>query len=201
MFRSILRMNVATAITAKTAASRAMSAATGKAYPAAMAETLDKMGFASYLWLTETQMKSVGLAVSPAQKDKGFNAKGDFSGFVLYNAEQTTDPAKVEALKGRMVATNALNGKKMKGKRASALTASASKFPTNEWVSDWDVKNLPLALKPNATPVSVTYKVRDNADGKESVTEREVTTVFFNVADVANPRAVANAAKMYKEQK
>ena len=100
MFRSFLRMNVATATTAKTAASCAMSAAIGSAYPAAMAETLDKMGFASNLWLTERQTKAVGLAVSPAQKDKGFAAKfKDGVDYMIYNAEQTTDPAKVGTLK------------------------------------------------------------------------------------------------------
>ena len=71
MFRSILRMNVATATTAKTAASRAMSAATGKAYPAATAETLDKMGFASNLWLTLDQVTVACWAMGG--NTRGFN--------------------------------------------------------------------------------------------------------------------------------
>ena len=196
MFRSILRMNIAKA----TAAPRAMSAATGMPYPAAMAQTLDKFPFASNLWLTEAQMKSVGLAVAAAQKDKGYITTGKI-GFTLYNAEQTTDPAKVEALKGRMFATNALSGKKFEGSDiATGLSASAAKFPTNEWLSDKEVEGLALALKPNATPVSLTMKFTDKTalpDGKESVTEREVTRVFYNVADVAQPEAVAKAAKMY----
>ena len=158
MFRSILRMNVATATTAKTAASRAMSAATGSTYPAVMAETLDKMGFASNLWLTEGQMKTVGLAVNPAQKDKGFLSKGS-NGFpyVLYNAEQTTDPAKVGNLRrATSSATYALTGQKIAGPDIiSSLTASAAKFPTNEWLSDKEVEGLALALKPNASATEI----------------------------------------------
>ena len=148
-------------------------------------------------------MKPFGVAVSPTQKAKGFATKHkDGVDFMIYNAEQTTDPAKVGTLKDRIITTYALSGEEMNPKSdvASALMASAAKFPTSKWLSDKEVKGLALALKPNATPVSVTFKVSDKTalpDGKESVTEREVTMVFYNVADVANPQTVADAAKLY----
>ena len=207
MFRSVIlqaeKKSVKTsikAITKKPSVFRAVSAATGAAYPAAIAESLDKLPFASNLWLSERQMKTIGVAVAPAHAGKGFTSKGKGGiTFSLFNADQTTDRAKVETFKGRMVATSALTGEKMIGDVAQALTSSVANFPTNEWLSAKEVEGLALALKPNATPVAVSFKFTDKtelADGKESVAEREVTKMFYNVADVAKPEAVAQAAKM-----
>ena len=207
MFRSLIlqaeKKSVKTSIQVtakKPSAFRAVSAASGAAYPAAIAESLDKLPFASNLWLSERQMKVIGVAVAPAHKGKGFTSKGKGGiTFSLFNADQTTDRAKVETFKGRMVATSALTGEKMIGDVAQALTSSVANFPTNEWLSAKEVEGLALALKPNATPVAVSFKFTDKtelADGKESVAEREVTKMFYNVADVAKPEAVAQAAKM-----
>ena len=109
---------------------------------------------------------------------------------MIYNAEQTTDRAKVEALLNKGSATNALTGDAIKYRaNAITLTASAAKFPTNKWLSDKEVEILALTLKPNATPVSHKWTVKPSG--------REETRVFYNIADVANPQTVADAAKLY----
>ena len=96
MFRSILRMNVAAAVSWP----RTMSAATSNPDPEAMAETLDKMEFGSSIWVSNNitwvsatkgqGSRSIYTTLAHIARDKNSAAS------TLDNAEQTTDPAKVE---------------------------------------------------------------------------------------------------------
>ena len=77
-----------------------------------------------------------------------------------------------------MVATNALTGYKFPSDAASVLMACVCyaglrcEVLTNNWLSKKEVEGLALALKPNANPVSVTFKVTDGAPRRQGVQKR-----------------------------
>jgi len=180
-------------------APKAVSALSGNAYPAEIAEQLAKMGFSSNVWLTERQMATVGVSLLDEQRGKGFTSTTkDGKSFLLYNASQTSDPAKIESRKGKLTSVNALTGDRMYGDIEVALNSAMSKYTQNEWVTESAVQDLGLALKADATPVSVTLQFRETeADGTAAGEARTVTKTYYNVAEVTNAGVIPMAKKLY----
>lgn len=187
--------------TVKVTGPQAFSAASGARYPTAVAEKLAQRGFPSTLWLTEKQMKFAGVQLAPDQKEKGYAMTTETGvNFLLYNAAQTTDAKRVEAMKGRLVPYYALTGEKIPGDMAVVFGAQAANYPTNRWFSKKELEGLGLKVKATAKPVTVSFQFKDtvkNADGTEVAQERNVTKDFFNVTELETPEVEQKIAAMY----
>jgi hypothetical protein len=180
-------------------APKAVSALSGNAYPPQIAEDLSKLGFASNVWLTEGQMGKAGVTLLEAQRGKGYTSTTtDGKSFMLYNATQTSDPATIEARKGKLTSTNAVTGERMYGDIEAALNSAMTKYTQNEWVTEAIVQGLGLTLKAGATPVSVTLQFREtDAEGTAAGEARTVTKTYYNIAEVANADVIPMARKVY----
>lgn len=193
MFRSVLRCAPSKA--------SALSAASGAQYPAAIGTKLAALGFSSNLWLTEKQMKLMNVTVKPECVGKGFETESDKGNkYMLYNSMQTSNPAKVESMKGKLVAKSAFSGEKMYGDTCAALNQHMSAFSTNEWLSDKEISSLGMEVKAGAKPVEITINYRETTagmTGSESVEERTITKVFYNVDDLANKEILGKLKKIY----
>jgi antirestriction protein ArdC len=210
MFRTYCRLNVSKVTVTKTAAkpiaaaaamtNRAMSAYSGNIYPVAISEQLATLGFKSNLWLTERQMSAFGVTLLADQKEKGFKTTtANGTPYMLYNAMQTSDPAKIEASKGKLAAYNALTKEKFFGNLEAAFNAEMSKYKVNEWIGEKEVQGLNLALQANATPVSIQMEFEDTVSTPEGnkVEKKVVTKSYYNVAQLQNPEVVEKIRKAY----
>eukprot|EP00759_Apiculatamorpha_spiralis_P035439 PhF_6_TR36190/c1_g1_i2/m.52759 len=161
--RAFVHLTTSTAKTPK--ARKAVSVSSGMPYPRDLSTQLSALGFSSNVWLSEKQMKQINVTLKPEEKEKGFTMESEFGPCVVYNAAQTTDVAKVEALKGRLQQTFAISGDKINNRELSnTLCAYVQKYPTSSWISRREITGLGLALKPNAEGVNVTFQFDDGAE-------------------------------------
>eukprot|EP00760_Papus_ankaliazontas_P034781 PhM_4_TR747/c0_g1_i1/m.43304 len=203
MFRLIALRRAAPAAAGRRVPASAVSAFSGNSYPAAIAEKLAALGFSSNLWLTERQMAQFGVTLKDSEKAKGFKSStSDGHEFMLYNADQTSDAAKVASMKGRGIVTNALTKQRIRGQGERNLNErlNADKFSKNEWLSDRDVDSLGLSLKKDAKPTEVSYEFQDVVaapDGTTTTETRTVTQNFYNVDQLVDVAVLERARKVY----
>jgi antirestriction protein ArdC len=180
---------------------QAISAASGMRYPLAIAEKLTQLGFSSTLWLTEKQMKAAGVTLLPAQKEKGYTMTSESGvSFMVYNASQTSNPEKVEVMKGRLTPFYALTSEKVTGEIATVFATHCEAYPTNRWFSRKEIEALGLKMKPAAKAVTVSFQFKDtvkNVDGTETTEVRKVDKDYFNVAELESPEIVEKIAKVF----
>jgi antirestriction protein ArdC len=172
---------------------RPISAASGNMFPQQIADPLVAFAMPSPLWLTETQMAVAGVKLLPEQKGKGYDVVSDGSTFTLYNASQTSDPARIEAMKGKLRCVNAVSGEKIFSDFASVLGANKGTYQSNSWILAQDAAALGLKVKAGVEPITVT--VQYNTEGES--TSRTSTHSFYNEESLDDSKVLQKIQKLY----
>lgn len=195
MFRSVLRRLLPTVTTAAppSALPAQFSACTGHPYPGDTARKMAALGFTSTTWLTRRQMDLVGVSLLPGQEGKCYTfTDRDGIAVEMYNVDQTSDPAQLVDLRGRLVPRDAFTGQKILADPVRrALIQGVRPYPSNTWLTEQQVHALGLALKAgaHARVVETTYTDKEQ--------QREIATRWYNVGELEQPSLAEKAARLY----
>ncbi|KNH05564.1 mitochondrial RNA-binding protein RBP38 [Perkinsela sp. CCAP 1560/4] len=130
-----------------------ISVGSGKTYKGSFADELAKHNFPSAYWINAEALRKLDISVKPDQVDHGITLhKG-----VLYNASQTTNPAKIEALSGRLQPKFAISGSPMRMEEKILIPEKGE----NSWLTEPQVLALQLTVKPNSPSAKI------DIDGKQ----------------------------------
>ena len=148
---------------------RQISASTGKPYKYALSKKLEARGFQSPYWITSTGLKLLGIGL--CERDTKGSCK--YNNLELLNADQTTDPEKVQKYAGRIEPRWAVTQRLIQATEV-LLTNGAD----NLWLTKIEIEKIGLNLTEGA--VSRTIHLESDASQKpleiysiENIIERE----------------------------